>query len=438
MIKKRFWSAVVASWTLLALGVPTANAQLRIEIDQGVEKPIPIAIVPFGYAAPSGAPFDVAEIVARDLDSTSRFESVPRGLLGSKPTRGGQVDFQDWRMQKVDFLVIGRLEPVGSGRHNIIFQLFDTLRGEQLLGYRLAADDKSLRKASHRVADMIYEKVTGIAGVFSTQIAYITVDRSGGGTRHRLIVADADGESPRVVADSPEPLMSPAWSPDGRKLAYVSFEVHRSAIYVQTLRTGQRDRVSARAGINGAPVFSPDGRRLALTLSRDEGNLDIYVLDLSNQVLTRLTRSPAIDTEATFSPDGKEIFFTSDRAGGPQIYRVPAAGGGSPKRVTFDGNYNARPRVSPDGKQLAVVFNDRGNYRIGLADIDRGTTAILSKGRLDESPGFAPNGAEIIYATRVDGNGVLASISTDGRIQRKIAAVSGEVREPIWGPQDRY
>jgi TolB protein len=315
MATKHIWTIGLMGAVLAFLLAPIAEAQLRIQIDRGVERPYPIAIVPFGYAAPSGAPFDVAALVAQDLDNSGRFESLSRALLVSKPTRGSQVDFQDWRMQKVDYLVIGRLEPVGSGRHNIIFQVFDTLRGEQLMGFRLPADDKALRQASHRVADMIYEKITGIAGVFSTQIAYITVDRSGGRTRHRLIVADADGEGPRVVADSPEPLMSPAWSPDGRKLAYVSFEGHRSAVYVQTLRSGVRDRVSARAGINGAPVFSPDGRRLALTLSRDEGNLDVYVLDLSTQVLTRLTRDPAIDTEATFSPDGETLFINIQRPG---------------------------------------------------------------------------------------------------------------------------
>jgi TolB protein len=429
------WLLVGALWVVNMSG---ANAELVIKISRGVERPVPIAVVPFGYSGSGPVPFDVAELVARDLDNSGRFQSLPRSLLVSKPIRGSEVDFQDWRQLQVDVLVIGRLEPQTGDRHSIIFQVFNTLRGELLMSFRMASDNDVLRRASHRVADMIYEKLTGIAGVFSTQIAYITVDRSGGETRHRLIVADADGEGAEVAVNSPEPLMSPAWSPDGRKLAYVSFEGRRSAIYVQTLSSGQRELVSARAGINGAPVFSPDGRRLALTLSRDDGNLDIYVLELRSQVLTRLTWDPAIDTEATFSPDGKDVYFTSDRAGGPQIYRVPAAGRNSPKRVTFEGNYNARPRVSPDGKQLAVVFNDRGNYRIAVADIARGTTEVLTQGRLDESPGFAPNGAEIIYATRADGAGVLASISTDGRIARQIAAVSGEVREPIWGPRDRY
>ena len=231
--------------------------------------------------------------------------------------------------------------------------------------------------------------------------------------------------------------MSPAWSPDGRRLAYVSFEGSQSSVYIQTLRTGTRDRVSARAGINGAPVFSPDGRRLALTLSRDQGNLDIYMLDLATQVLTRLTQHSAIDTEAVWAPDGESIYFTSDRAGGPQVYQVPARPGARAQRVTFEGSYNARPRVSPEGDRLAVVHEDRGNYRIALVDPDTGLTQVLSTGQLDESPSFAPNGALIIYATQENGRGVLASVSTDGRIHQQIASVAGQVREPVWSPFPR-
>ncbi len=251
------------------------------------------------------------------------------------------------------------------------------------------------------------------------------------------ILPNRDGANQHVIADSPEPLMSPSWSPDSRKLAYVSFEEEYPAVYVQTLRTGTRDRVSARAGINGAPVFSPDGRMLALTLSGDQGNLDIYMLDLAGQVLTRLTRNVAIDTEATWSPDGESIYFTSDRSGGPQVYRVETYLGAKVERVTFEGSYNARPRVAPDGKQLAVIHRVQDNYRIAVVDVDTGLTQVLSNGRLDESPSFAPNGAQIIYATREQGVGVLSSISTDGRIHRQIASVAGDVREPVWSPFPR-
>ena len=279
--------------------------------------------------------------------------------------------------------------------------------------------------------------LTGIRGVFGTQIAYVSQEGTGDNSRYRLIVSDADGANQHVIADSPEPLMSPSWSPDSRKLAYVSFEEEYPAVYVQTLRTGTRDRVSARAGINGAPVFSPDGRMLALTLSGDQGNLDIYMLDLAGQVLTRLTRNVAIDTEAAWSPDGESIYFTSDRSGGPQVYRVETYLGAKVERVTFEGSYNARPRVAPDGKQLAVIHRVQDNYRIAVVDVDTGLTQVLSNGRLDESPSFAPNGAQIIYATREQGVGVLSSISTDGRIHRQIASVAGDVREPVWSPFPR-
>jgi TolB protein len=231
--------------------------------------------------------------------------------------------------------------------------------------------------------------------------------------------------------------MSPAWSPDSRRLAYVSFEGDQSAVYVQTLRTGTRDRVSARPGVNSSPSFSPDGRQLALTLSRDEGNLDIYTLDLATQVLRQLTNDAAIDTEATWSADSRFIYFTSDRAGSPQVYRVSSEPGGRAERVTFEGSYNARPRMSPDGRQLAVVYLDRDAYRIAVVDTGSGVTQVLSNGRLDESPSFAPNGAQIIYATRENGRGVLASVTTDGRIRQQIASVAGEVREPVWSPYPR-
>ncbi|MCK6370793.1 MAG: Tol-Pal system beta propeller repeat protein TolB, partial [Gammaproteobacteria bacterium] len=249
----------------------------------------------------------------------------------------------------------------------------------------------------------------------------------------RLIVADADGANEQVMVESREPIMSPAWSPDGRKLAYVSFENKAAEIYVQTLRTGLRQKVSSRAGVNGAPAWSPDGRKLALTLSRGEGNLDLYTLDLAGQALTRLTEQRSIETEASWAPDGRSIYFTSDRAGAPQIYKV-APDGGSAQRVSFEGGYNARPRVSPDGKRLAVVTNDRGNYRIALIDLERGFTQVITEGRLDESPSFAPNGETLIYATREGGRGVLATVSADGRVRQRIPGAEGDVREPAWSP----
>lgn len=424
---------------VLAVFVPLANAQLQIEITSGIERPVPMAIVPFGWTGGGqAAPFDLAGLVTQDLRNSGRFAPIPVEDMLSQPTEASQVRFGDWQILDVDVLLVGRITEDGTDSYSVVFQLFDVLRGSQLLGFRLTTSGDDLRATGHRIADMVYEELTGIPGVFSTRIAYINEERSSDGSRlFRLIVADSDGENARTIAESPQPLMSPTWSPDGRRIAYVSFEGNQSAIYIQTLRTGSRERVSARAGINGAPVFSPDGRRLALTLSQETGNLDIYTLDLATQVLRRLTESPAIDTEPVWSADGRSVYFTSDRQGGPQIYLVPAEAGGRAERVTFEGPYNARARVSPDGAQLAVVHDNQGAYRIAVVDLASGFTQVLTNGQLDESPSFAPNGAQIIYATRDGDRGVLASVSSDGRIRRQIASVAGDVREPVWGPFPR-
>ncbi len=415
-----------------------SEAQLRIEITRGVDRPVPMAIVPFSWEGGGiAAPFDVTGLVSADLRQSGRFAPLEERDLLSRPTVAADVDFDDWRILDVDVLVIGRMLESGPDQITVVFQLFDVLRGDLLLGYRLTSTEAQLRVTGHRIADMIFETLTGIPGVFGTQIAYVSQEGEGEDTRYRLIVADADGADPQVVAESREPLMSPSWSRDSRKLAYVSFEKEHSAIYVQTLSTGSRESVSERAGINGAPVFSPDGRKLALTLSREQGNPDIFILDLAGQVLTRLTRDLAIDTEPTWAPDGESIYFTSDRSGGPQVYRVETYLGARVERVTYEGAYNARPRISPDGNQLAVVHRVQDNYRIAVVDPDTGLTQVLSNGRLDESPSFAPNGAQIIYATQERGIGVLSSVSTDGRIHRQIVSVAGDVREPAWSPFPR-
>ena len=438
MQRRLAWAAFVCVVTVM--GLLRADAQIVIEVTRGVERPVPMAIVPFGWEGPgTQAPFDVAALVSTDLANSGRFAPMAVEDMVARPTQPAEVRFQDWLIVDVDYLVIGDMVANPDGSHTIVFQLFNVLQGEQIVGYRLTtgSSEADLRVAGHRVADMIFEELTGIQGVFGTQIAYVNEQRMGLERRFQLIVSDADGANPQVVTRSSEPLMSPAWSPDGRKLAYVSFEDSRASVYVQELRTGIRERVSSREGHNGAPVFSPDGRMLALTLSRDQGNLDIYMLDLATQILTRLTRHSAIDTEAVWAPDGESIYFTSDRAGGPQIYRVEARAGGRIQRVTFEGSYNARPRISPEGDRLAVVHDDRGNHRIALVDPDTGLTQVLSNGSLDESPSFAPNGALIIYATQEGGRGVLASVSTDGRIRQQIASVAGQVREPVWSPFPR-
>ncbi|MEO8225276.1 MAG: Tol-Pal system beta propeller repeat protein TolB, partial [Gammaproteobacteria bacterium] len=357
---------LVLTTLLIGLAGPV-QAELQIEITKGVDKALPIAVVPFGWEGTgAGPPLDAAALVAADLARSGRFAPMERGDMLQKPTTPAEVKFDDWRRQGAESLIIGRVLQTAPDQYEIQFQVFDVLRGGQLLSYRQPATAADFRRGCHRVADLIYEKLTGIRGVFSTRIAYVTVARSQAAGRirstYRLVVADADGENPRVMMESPEPIMSPAWSPDGRSLAYVSFEARRSEIYVQDLRSGTRRRVSARPGVNGAPAWSPDGKTLALALSRQDGNLDIYTLDIASQMLTRLTSSPAIDTEPAWSLDGQQIYYTSDAAGGPQVYRI-AAGGGSSQRVTFEGPYNSRPRLAPDGKQIAVVHNDRGNYR---------------------------------------------------------------------------
>jgi len=424
----------LALLVLAALVAPVANAQLVIEITQGQENAVPIAVVPFGWESANAAPFDVAQIVAADLQRSGRFAPLDRKDMIDRPSAGDQIRFQDWRYLKSDFIVVGKLTPDGADRYAAQFELYNVLNGQRLAGQRLTATTGSMRAMSHRIADIVFEQLTGIRGAFSTRIAFVSAEGTPPKQQYTLIVADADGENQQKIASSTEPIMSPAWSPDGQSLAYVSFESKASAIYVQVLKTGERSRVSARAGINGAPAWSPDGGTLALTLSRKDGDVDVYTLKLSSQTLTRMTFDPGIDTEPSWSADGNKLYFSSDRAGSPQIYEVDVDQPQRATRVTFDGNYNARPRLSPDGKQLAVVHQDSGNFRIAVLDLKTKGMQVLSGGRQDESPSFAPNGATLIYATQDRGRGVLATVSVDGRVQQKLAASTGDVREPVWSP----
>jgi len=421
---------------LLALTLPVgqAGAQLTVQILKGMAESVPIAIVPLAWDGQGPAPWDVAATVQSDLERSGRFRPLPRAQLVELPRAAGEVDVADWRMLKVDYVLVGRLAPVAGGRYDLRYELVSVASGERLLGTSVPVDARALKRASHRVSDAVYEKILGVRGAFATRIAYVSVDGPVTKRNFRLIVSDADGANEHVVFASPDPIMSPAWSPDGRSLAYVSFHSGLAAIYVQTLSTGSQVQVSARSGINGAPSFSPDGRQLALALSRRDGNVDVYVLTLATQELQRLTEDPAIDTEPAWAPDGRSIYFTSDRAGAPQVYSVGLESGARARRVTFEGGYNARPRVSPDGRTLAVVTLDRGAYRIGAVDTQRGALQILSGGQLDESPSIAPNGADILYTSRVGGRDTLAIVSSDGRVQQKIAASSGELREPAWSP----
>ena len=419
---------------LAALQSAPAAAELTVQILRGMAESVPIAVVPFGWESDSAAAWDVAATVQADLERSGRFRALPRSQMLEFPHQADAADLTDWRMQKVDYVVVGKLLPVSNGRVEIRYELIQVATGERLLGSALPADQGALLPASHRVADAIYERILGVRGAFSTRIAYVAVEGPPTARSYRLIVADADGANERIVFNSPEPIMSPAWSRDGRSLAYVSFHSGLPAIYVQTLKTGEQVRVSARSGINSAPAWSPDGDQLAVALSKRDGNVDVYLLSLATQELRRLTDDPSIDTEPAWSPDGKSLYFTSDRSGAPQVYRLGLAEGERPRRISFEGSYNARPRVSPDGKELAVVTLDRGDYRIAAINLESGNFRILSNGRLDESPCFAPNGADIIYATREGGRGVLALVSIDGHIQQRLAASAGEVREPAWSP----
>lgn len=419
---------------LLALMAGPAAAQLTVQITRGVADPIPIAVVPFGWSAEGAAPHDVAETIRADLERSGRFAPLRRSEMLEFPHSAAAVDAANWRLLKVDYVVVGRLVQLPDGRYEIQFELVNSLTGQRLLGQAVPAGREALKMASHKASDIIFESILGLRGAFATRIAYVTADGPLTARRYRLVVADADGANTRTVVQSGEPLMSPAWSPDGASLAYVSFEGGMSSVFVQRLATGERVRVSARSGINGAPAFSPDGTKLALALSRRDGNVDVYLLTLATQELTRLTDSPAIDTEPDWSPDGKSVYFTSDRGGNPQVYRVPASPGGTPQRISFEGSYNARPRIAPDGRSLAAVTLDRRAYRIATVGIERRDLRVLTDGRLDESPSYAPNGAMLIYATREGGRGVLATVSVDGRVQQRLAAGEGDIREPAWSP----
>jgi TolB protein len=419
-------AAWLAAAAMLLVAAP-GQAQLRLDITQGVRDAVPIAVVPFGGQA-EGAATDVAAVIANDLRMSGRFAPLERRDLVAQPTSGAEIRFEDWRLLRADFIVVGRVETDA-----VSFELHNVRTGAALLSQRLPVGAGGLRATAHRIADLIFERLTGIPGAFSTRIAYVAVDGKPPAQRYRLIVADADGYNPRTILESREPIMSPAWSPDGRDLAYVSFESKLSAIYVQRLASGERRRVSARSGINGAPAFSPDGRKLAITLSR-EGNLDIYTLDLATQALTRVTSDDAIDTEAEWSRDGQGIFFTSDRAGSAQVYRVALGEAREAERVTFTNSYNARPRMSPDGKELLLVTLDRGGYRIGVLNLESRNLRVITNGRQDESPSFAPNGALVLYATREGGRGALAIASADGLFQQRLSSDQGDVRDPAWQP----
>ena len=415
---------------LFGLNVQMGHAALTIEITEGVESAVPVAVVPFASQA---APVNISAVVNADLERSGYFKMMAEQGMPGRPSTAAEVNFKDWQALGQNYMVIGQVSDAGGGQYNVQFQLLDVYKSGQLLGYRMTSSAADLRRTAHHISDLIFEKLTGKKGVFSGRIAYITTNNQGNKQQsHQLQVADADGFNPQPVASSVEPLMSPSWSPDGKKMAYVSFERKSAAIYVQTLATGERERVAEFSGINGAPAWSPDGTKLALTLSKD-GSPDIYVLDLSTRSLKKLTKSFAIDTEPSWSPDGSSIVFTSDRGGKPQLYLVPSQGG-EEKRLTFSGDYNARGSFSPDGKSLVMVHGNGNDYRIAVMELATRSINVLTSGRSDESPSFAPNGTMILYASKKGRTGFLSAVTLDGKMQQKMVFNSGEVREPAWAP----
>lgn len=412
--------------SLLAATTSLVKAELSIEITGGAESATPIAIVPFGGASPT----DISSIVNADLGHSGYFRTLPAQDIMSRPTTEAEVDYRTWQALGQEYLVVGQVNQE-QGRYNAQFELFTVFKGQRMLAYRMNVAENELRKTAHHISDLIFEKITGKKGVFGTRIAYIT-SVGGGKKTYRLQIADADGYNSKTIAASPEPLMSPAWSTDGKRIAYVSFESKRSAIFIQTLATGQREKVSGSPGINGAPAFSPDGSQLALTLSKD-GNPNIYVLNLGSKSLRRVTQGNVIDTEPVWSPDGAHIIFTSDRGGRPQLYSVPSQGG-AVKRVTFNGEYNARGSFSNDGRKIAMVHGGGGGFKIAVMDLASGSVDVLTEGNLDESPSFAPNGSMLLYAAKQGGRETLATVSADGKVHQKLAFEGGEVRDPAWSP----
>ncbi len=411
---------------LMLLIASSANAQLKIEITTQSGKQFPIAVVPFGNENTLSQ--SVSQTIGADLARSGLFRLVETGGILPIPTEPSEIKYPDWRARSADGIVVGSVRALGNNQVEVRFRLMDAVKQTQLAGVAITAPASQVRTTAHKIADMIYEAITGDKGVFATRIAYIAKQ----GRRYELQVADADGFNPQTVLASNEPLMSPAWSPDGTQLAYVSFENKRPTVVVQNLSAGTRRTVANFRGNNSAPTWSRDGRSLVVALSKDAIS-QLYTVSANGGEATRITNSSGIDTEPTFSPDGKWIAFVSDRGGSPQIYRVSATGGEA-QRLTFNGGYNVSPDWSGDGKSIAFIQRDAGKFRAALLEVATGQIEVLTDSSLDENPSFAPNGRMILYATQVGGRGVLATVSSDGRVKSRLTPNSGDVREPAWGP----
>jgi TolB protein len=422
---RNFVCACLAVWFLLFAS--SARADLSLEFTTEGVRQIPIAVLPFGQEVQLTALF--TPVILADLQRSGLFRAVDPGGVTPVPTEPGQLRLADWRARKAEHVLVGSVARLADGRLEVRFHLVDAVTEAQRLALAWTIAPGQVRGTAHRIADAVYENLIGERGVFSTKIAYIVK----GGGRYQLKVADADAFNEQTVLASREPIISPRWSPDGTRMAYVTFELKRPAVVVQNLATGARKVVAKFKGDNSAPAWSPDGKRLALTLSRD-GIAQIYTMDAEGtEAPRRVMSTRAIDTEACFTPDGQFLLFTSDRGGSPQIYRVPVEGG-TAQRLTFTGNYNVSPRLSPDGRKMVFVQQSGAAFRVMLQELDTGQLQTLTDTTLDESPSFSPNGRMILYATRIGGRGALALVSADGRVRQRFTTQAGDVYEPAWGP----
>ena len=418
----------VISLLLSICFINVANAALEIEISGGGAQQIPVAILPFAETTGVSTKEMIHQIVSADLKSSGLFRVLDTRGMANLPTTPPQIKYPEWAALQAQAMTVGSVESVSGGNLNVSFYLMDVLKQTQLVGMNYQIKPTQLRATAHKIADAIYEKLTGQPGAFGSRIAYINKV----GKRYTLQVADADGYNPQNVVSSNEPLISPSWSPDGTRMAYVSFEKKKPIVYVQSLRTGERQVLANYKGNNSAPAWSPDGSKLAIVLTYG-ANSQIYTINADGSGLKKITSSRSIDTEPAFSPDGQYIYFSSDRGGNPQIYKV-SVNGGTPTRVTFDGAYNLSPHFSPDGRYLTYIRRDAGKFRVAVQDLTNGQVQLLSEGSQDESPSFSPNGRVILYATKVRGRGTLASVSIDGRVRQRLSESNGDVREPSWAP----
>lgn len=423
---ENMFSFIFRTLSLFMAGLTLAQAALTIEITGGAATQLPIAIVPF--AGEAGQQQILSEVIGADLQRSGQFRLVSAAGITPQPSEPAEVVYPLWRGRGADAMAIGGVTRLADGRLEVHFRLLDVVKQTQLTGFSYTVSPDQLRSTAHKIADVIYEKLTGDVGVFSTRIAYVVKQ----GRKFELQVADADGYGAHTIVNSSEPLISPAWSADGSRLAYVSFEKKKPVVYVQSLVTGQRQIVADFKGSNSAPAWSPDGKRLAIVLTR-AGNSQLYLINSDGSGVTRWSYSSGIDTEPDWSPDGKWVIFTSDRGGSPQIYRMPASGGEA-KRLTFEGSYNVSPNYSPDGKSFTFIQRSGGRFNVAVQDLDTNQVQVLTDSAQDESPSFAPNGKMILYASQIGRRGILAAVSSDGRTKQRLSVQSGDIREPAWGP----